>query len=155
MHKYETLNKIVLFISQDYIQKTVDDGALIPDIMYRLKSSIAGYKKFHMFSEQEAKDVLKLAKSEEIDGIMSKKVSFIVFAMELMKLWQKEVPKRYRPHLNISDKHFKLGGKVFWKQMMALKHSDAEDYDHKSSVIDDSISVANKFFNYHREVFLK
>ena len=54
--------------------------------------------------------------------------------------------------LNISDKRFKMGGKVFWKQMISLKQSDADSYNEKRNIIEDSIDVANGFFEYHKEV---
>ena len=149
MNKYNLLNKVVLFICQDYIVRTVKDGSEVPPLLTRLSAAITGYKQFHMFSQDEAKIVLKLAKSDEITDIMNKEVSFIVFTMELMKLWITTVPKQNRPHLNISDKHFRLGGKVFWQQMMKLKQVDTTSYKHKTEVIDDSITVANEFFNYH------
>ncbi len=148
----QVLNKCVLFVVQDYLQRTVDDGAELPSILYRLKASIAGYKSFHMFSIEEAEQVLKVSKDEHLLAIMDKEVSFLVFAMEVMKLWTEDIPKKNRPHLNISDKHFKLGGRFFWRQMMYLKQNDVDNYKDKQDIIDTSIDVANEFYKYHKEV---
>lgn len=155
MEGYNVLNKVVLFIAQDYIERTVADDHKVPSILIRLKGAVAGYKLFHMFSYDEAQTVIKMAKSEDIDNIMSKEVSFTIFTMELMKLWILNVPREHRPHLNISDKHFKIGGKMFWKQMIALKTEDSESYNLKTSIIDDSCSVAKEFFDYHYNIFIK
>lgn len=149
--KYTILNKVTLFICQDYIYRTKKDGKQVPLTLNKLESAISGYKVFHMFSQEEANIVLKMAKSKEIDDIMSKEVSFLIFVYELMKLWIEYVPKEHRPHLNISDKHFKLGGRVMWQQLLSLKKFDTEDYNNKQEVITDSITVANEFFDYHKE----
>ncbi len=146
------LNKIVLFICQDYIVRTQKDGGEIPPILSRLNGSITGFKQFHMFSIEEAKKVLLIAKEKDLLDIMDKEVSFLVFVMEVMKLWTQDIPKQNRPHLNISDKHFKLGGKMFWKQMMYLKKTDKENYIDKQDIIDTSIEVANEFYTYHRRL---
>ena len=150
-NKYHLLNLVILFTVQDYIRKSREDNGTVPPLLSKLEGSVAGYKSFHMFSIDEAKEVLRIAKKDGIKNIMEREVSFIVFAMEIMKIWIETVPKENRPHLNISDKHFKLGGKVYWQQMMALKKSDTKDYDHKTSVIDDSIEVAKAFMNFHIE----
>ena len=147
--KYSTLNKICLYISQDYIYRTKKDKGDVPPILHRLEWSVKVFKQQNMFSIEEADKVLKIAKSEEIDNIMNKEVSFIIFVFELMKLWTEYVPKEYRPNLNISDKHFKLGGRTLWKQMVKLKSKDVDKHSEKKEIIDDSITVANEFFNYH------
>ena len=149
MNKYNLLNKITLFVCQDYIKKSRDDNGTVPPVLSRLDGSITGYKAFHMFSVLEAKEVLRIASKDEIKTIMEKEVSFIVFVMEVMKIWTQTVPKKDRPHLNISDKQFKLGGRIYWQQMMALKKVDVDKYDHKTDVIDDSIKVAREFMNFH------
>ena len=146
----QVLNKVVLFVVQDYLQRTAEETEL-PPILYRLKASIQGYKSFHMFSIEEATQVLEISKDAKLLAIMDKEVSFLVFAMEVMKLWTEDVDKKNRPHLNISDKHFRLGGKHFWKQMMVLKKTDSEEYEEKTEVIDTSIDVAREFYKYHKE----
>lgn len=149
---YSLLNKIVLFVSQDYINHAKQDGVDVPPDLHRLEASIKVFKRQHMFTVEEAKRVLKIAKSDEMSAIMNKEISFIIFVYELMKLWINYVPKKDRPMLNISDKRFKMGGKVFWKQMISLKQSDADSYNEKRNIIEDSIDVANGFFEYHKEV---
>jgi len=146
----QTLNKIVLFVVQDYLQRTAEETEL-PPILYRLKASIEGYKKFHMFSLKEATEVLKISEEDELLSIMDKEVSFLVFAMEVMKVWTEDIPKKDRPHLNIADKHFKLGGRHFFKQMLVLKKTDIEEYKDKKEIISTSIDVANEFYQYHKE----
>ena len=146
----QTLNKVCLFVVQDYLQRTADETEL-PVILYRLKASIQGYKSFHMFDITEAKEVLKISKDPKLLAIMDKEVSFLVFAMEVMKLWTEDIPKEQRPHLNISDKRFKLGGRNFFKQMLYLKQTDKEQYEDKKDIIDTSIDVAREFYTFHKE----
>ena len=151
MNKYSLLNKIVLFIAQDYIYRTKNLGMNVPPILHRLEGSIKVFKQQNMFTVEEAKEVLLIAKSDEITAIMDKEVSFIIFVYELMKLWTTTVPKKYRPCLNIGDKQFAIGGRVFFREMIRMRQNDSEKYEIKKSVIDDSISVANEFFNFHVE----
>jgi len=146
----QVLNKIVLFVVQDYLQRTADETEM-PPILYKLKASIAGYKQFHMFSVDEATQVLAISKDKKLLEIMDKEVSFLVFSMEVMRLWTTDVDKKYRPHLNISDKHFKLGGREFWRQLILLKQTDKESYEDKKEIIDTSIDVAHEFYTYHKE----
>ena len=150
---YSTFNKVVLFIVADYIHRTKQEAA-VPPILHRLEGAIVVFKRGHQFSVPEAKQVLKIAQSDEISNIMNKEVSFMIFAFELMKLWVEYVPKEDRPLLNISDKHFKLGGRVFYRQMIKMKHSDAEKYEEKTNIINDSVQVASEFLDYHKGVLL-
>ena len=149
-----TFNKIILFVAQDYIYRTKKEGASVPPVLHKLEGAVKVFKQQNMFSVEEAKEVLKIARSEEIDAIMNKEVSFIIFTFELMKLWVNHVPKVDRPILNISDKHFKLGGRVFYQSMLKLKQENEDKHKDKKSIIDDSITVANEFFSYHKKVLL-
>ena len=149
---HDLLNKIVLFVAQDYIYRTKKDDNDVPPLLHKLEGSVKVFKQQNMFSIEEAEKVLKIAKSDEISSIMNREVSFIIFVYELMRLWIEYVPKKDRPILNISDKKFAMGGKVFWKQMISMKQSNIDTYSHKKSVIDDSITVAKEFFEYHKKI---
>ncbi len=144
----QILNKITLFIVSDYIEHSKEGESKIPEVLTRLNASIAGYKKFHMFTLEEAKVVTEIAKEDGLTKIMEEHISYIIFAMELMKLWVNNIPKKQRPIL-ISDKHLKLGGRYFFLSMMSLKRDDKDEYDRKSEIIDTSIRVANDFWSYH------
>jgi len=146
--KYDLLNLVVLFLVADYIMRTKQE-ADVPPILHKLEGAISVFKRNNQFSIAEAKQVLKIAQSDEITDIMSKEVSFMIFAFELMKIWVNYVPKVDRPLLNISDKHFRLGGKIFYKQMIKMKRTDSDKHSDKTAIINDSIAVANEFFEYH------
>ena len=144
----QILNKITLFLVSDYITHTKSQDGKVPDVLTRLNSSIAGYKKFHMFTPGEAKIVSQISHQQELKDILDHNISYIIFAMELMKLWVRDVPKKQRPML-ISDKHLKLGGKYFFMAMLHLKQDDKTEYERKKDIIDNSIEVANAFWKYH------
>ena len=152
---YDLLNKVVLFIAQDYIVRTKNDSGAVPPVLHRLEAAITVYKRGNMFTQEEAKLILKVAQSDEISAIMDREVSFIIFTFELMKLWTTYVHKEYRPILNISDKNFRLGGRQMWRQMLYLKQRNAEEHEVKQQIIDDSIDVATEFFNYHTQILIK
>ncbi len=147
---YTVLNKVTLFVVQDYLTNSLADGGQIPHKMKKLNGAITGYKKFHMFSAEEATIVIDVSKDPEIKEILARELSYVVFAMELMKQWIEDVPKRHRPHLNMSDKHFKLGGGHFWAEMLKLKQHNKGNYKHKMHVIDDSREIAQKFYEFHK-----
>ena len=148
MSDYSLLNKIVLFLVKDYIDRAREEST-VPDILVRLSAQISGYRQFHMFSLEEANKVLEIAETKEIRDIMDEHVSYIIFALELMKLWTEAVPKKDRPHLNISDKHFKLGGKYYWLAMIKLKKNDQDKYKETDATIEISRDTAKRLLEYH------
>ena len=152
--KTTTLNKIICFLVHDYIvsaqsQKNKEGKEVqIPPQLIRLRGSIAGFKKFHMFSVEEAEELSLIAKEEALLKILDQDVSYIIVAMELMKLWTQSIPRNQRPIL-ISDKHFKLGGSYFWNAMLFLKSEANDEYLAKKNTIDNSKIMANQFWEYH------
>ena len=152
--KTKTLNKIILFLVQDYIvsaqsQKTKEGKQVqTPPQLTHLRASIAGFKKFHMFTIEEAEELSLIAKEEGLLEILDQDVSYIIVTMELMKLWTQTIPKNKRPVL-ISDKHFKLGGSYFWNAMIYLKSEANDEYIEKKNTIDNSKKMANDFWEYH------
>ena len=150
-----TLNKTMLFLVHDYIvsaqsQKTKEGKQVeIPPQLVRLRASIAGFKKFHMFTIEEAEELTVIAKEDELLKILDQDVSYIIVAMELMKRWSESIPKNQRPALSVSDKHFKLGASHFWQAMIYLKEHANEEYLAKKETIDNSKKMANEFWDYH------
>ena len=150
---YHLLNKIVMFTAEAYIELSTAEGNLAPEALERLRYGIIGQRKINMFTQTEAKICLELGKDERLIKIMDNEISFIVFVYELMKIWTMTVPRDKRPILGVSDKHFKLGGSVFYKQMLVAKQKDTKEYEEKQAIINDSKRVAQEFFQFHWEQF--
>ncbi len=146
------LNKLVLFHVESYIQMTLDSKDPVPPHLMQLKLGIITYRKFNRFTQEEADIVLKFAENEELKEFMAAEVSFVVFSLELMKLWIAYVPKKQRPILGVSDKKFKLGGDTFWKQMLIAKEMSPEEYAQKKQIIKDSKEIAGKFFEFAKRI---
>jgi hypothetical protein len=72
-----------------------------------------------------------------------------MFTLELMKLWVENIPKEYRPRLNISDKRLSKGRAMYAIAMLKLKQKDSEKYSEMSAIMNDSIDTVKNFFEYH------
>ena len=108
-NKYDLLNKVVLYTIESYFKMSIEGGAKLIPLHVRLLGAINGYKKFHLFTPEQSREVISYSDNERLNKILKQDVSFIVFALELVKLWIEDVPKENRPHLNISDKRLVLG----------------------------------------------
>ncbi len=145
-----TFNKVILFTIQGYLEQHKEQAEL-PGLLHRLNGQIGMYKQLNLFSQEEATIVLKASSQDEITEITKKNVSFIVFVLQLIKRWVEEIPKKQRPHLNISDKKLRLGKAIFFKDMIQLKKTNGYQYKLKKEIIDTSIETADDFFNYYKD----
>ena len=95
--------------------------------------------------------ISRISSDEDFKKILSTQVSFLVFVLELMKLWVDTVPKEHRPNLNINDKKLRIGRAMFAMSMLELKQKDKDKHEELSNVIQDSVLTAKHFFGYHEK----
>jgi hypothetical protein len=141
----------VLFTIHEYLETTIKESKSVDDFVYQLRSTLAGYKSFHRLSADEAEILMNLGKDEVMMNIVDEEISFLIFALELLRIWTEFYPKSERPSLNISDKRFKGAVGAFVIPMLKLKQSDPERYDRMKPIITDSKMTAKKFFMYAEE----
>jgi len=149
-NKYITFNKLVLYTCEAYITKSIEDELTIAPIHKNLQIAIRGYMIMGRFSPLEAKRIISLNKDEKLKAITEKNISFLVYVLELIKLWVDDVPKKHRPHLNISDKKLRVGRSLFAMGMLKLKQSDEDKYQELRDIIDVSVDVAREFYEFNR-----
>ena len=148
MNKYETLNKVVLHTVDLYLERVRQDDMNLPPTLDRLRRGLVTQRMLNKFTPEEAEKVLEIGRDKEFKAIMDRDISFLIFALELMKVWTMSVPKDKRPILGVSDKHFKLGGDSLWQQMLLARSKAPEEYSEKKQVIVDSKEVAQGFFEH-------
>ena len=148
---YITFNKLILFTVEAYITRSIEDGLSVDPLHLRLKSAIKGYMIMSRFSKEEAEKLFEFGKDPRLQRITEQDVSFLVFALELMKLLIEDVPRNMRPHLNISDKRLKIGRGLFVVDMLKIKKRDEKRYKEFREIIDTSVVTAKQFYAYHFE----
>ena len=145
----EILNKIVLFTVDVYIDRLRSEGATLPSILDRMKIGIVGFKRSNWFTDKEAKLVVDAASDPELEAIIRREISHLVFILTVIKIWVETVDKKDRPLLNISDKKLAKGKAEYALHMLKLKQRDSEDYKKKKEIIDYSVETAEQFMEYH------
>lgn len=151
---YEIMfNKLCLFTVEAYFSRAISEGLSEDPFHKEVQNAINGYLTFGRYSTEERDVIIALGKEEAFKKITHKQISFIVFGLELLKAWVELIPKKNRPHLNISDKRLKVGRTQFVLTMVKLKNEDREKYDELKSIIDDSVITAKLFIGYaHRRL---
>ena len=148
---YNTLNKLVLYTVNRYIGSAIEDGLEPSQLHYRIKFATKVFMENNPLTEEDMEIISKISSDEDFKKILSTQVSFLVFVLELMKLWVDTVPKEHRPNLNINDKKLRIGRAMFALSMLELKQKDKDKHEELSSVIQDSVLTAKHFFSYHEK----
>jgi len=151
---HHLLNKVILFTIEKYIDQCIKEGTEPTPLHFRILGAIKGWKTFHMFSELEAAKVIGISKDPGLKKIIDIHVSYLVFALELIKQLTEQTPKQYRPMLNISPKKLVAGRALYAVSMLKLKQRDEEQYKETKDVIDDSVIAAKHFFEFHAQRIL-
>ena len=149
---YITFNKLILFTVGEYFERAIKDGITTDPFHRKIVSSVAAYRTLGRFSQSEAKKLMECGSTDEAIKIKDVEVSYIIYALELMKIWVLEVPKRYRKgiYLGISDTRLSAGRAGFALDLIKMKRDDTEQYTEKSEIILQSVKAAEDFFNYYK-----
>lgn len=156
MNKYDTLNKVILYTIKSYIEKSIEEGLEPSPLHFRLLGATRVFKRENPINDDDREAMKQIRESEELQRIVKTDVSFLVYTLELIKQYVEQVPKEYRPMLNISDKKLIIGRGSFAVGMLQLKQRDAEKHAELTEIINDSIVTAKHFFSFHmRELIEK
>ena len=148
--------KVIIFTIDTYIARMRSEGLELPKLLIDLRSSIIAFKPANVFTEAEAKQVLKYGKDPELLEIIHTEISHVIFILTVIKLWAELIPKKDRPLLNISDKRLIKGKAEYAMYMLKLKQSNKETYEEKRDIIDTSVKTAEAFMEYHiRKLIIK
>ena len=144
-------NNMILFTCHQYIEKSQKDKLSLSPIHHQLKASISAYMMLHRFTIAEAKVVTDLGEDERLKKITAVEVSYLIYVLELIKLFVETVPKAERPHLNISDKRLMHGKAHYFSFMLEMKRRDPEQYKKTKDLVNDSVLSAKHFFGFMEE----
>jgi hypothetical protein len=152
MTDYTLLNKVVLYTANRYIDSSIKEG-LEPSVLHhRLKFAAKVFMERNPLTKEDMDVISKVSSDEDFQAIIGGQVSFLVFVLELVKLWVDAVPKESRPLLNISDKKLRIGRAMFAIEMLQLKKTNIFKHEGLTAVINDSVSTAKAFFEYHERM---
>ena len=150
MKNYTTFNRLILFTAEAYLSSAIKEGLTTDPLHKNIVSGIRSYMTFGRFSKEESMLLQELGKDPIVENIKTVEVSFVVYAMELMRLWVLNVPREVRKniYLGVSNKKLILGRGHFVKSMLHLKQRDEESYKEKREIIDASVLTAKHFFAF-------
>jgi len=156
MNKYSLLNRAVLAQCYLWIDNHTNerDGEL-PDICYKIRT--AGYNSLHInrFSQEEADMLKELTSKDEFKHIREVDISLIVMALEVMKKWIEDVPKKDRPFININDKKLLFGQNSYFKYMIAVKQKNPEIYQNQKDIMTTTSVNAQLWYSYIKKNTVK
>jgi len=153
MKNYLTFNRLILFTVEAYLARAIEEGLTHEEFHKKLVSGIRSFMVMGRFSKEEQERLKILGEDTIMEKIKNKEVSFVVYALELMRLWVTEVPREVRKnlYLGVSNKKLLLGRAYFVKTMLHLKHTDEENYKEKRQIIDESVLNAKHFFSFFED----
>lgn len=153
MNDYITFNKMILFTVEAYLSAADNQGQTKEQMHKDLISGIRGYMTFCKFSPSQRQQLTDLENDAKLNALKKQEISFIVYAMELIKLWLENVPIQHRKHihLGVSNKKLRAGRAYFALLMLQQKQLDKNEYDKKKEIIDVSVITAKHFFSYMKE----
>ncbi len=147
---YVVFNKLMLFTAEAYLSKAIEDGLTDETIHKKIVSGIRSYMVMSRFDQEEAKILQKLGEHEYMENLKKSEIAFVVYALEILRLYIEEIPQQYRKsiYLGVSNRELKKGRAYFAINMLRLKQRDAKQYEETRIIIDESVLTAKKFFMY-------
>ena len=96
---YLVFNKLILFTAEAYLSKSVEDGLTIEPLHKKIISGIRAYMVMGRFSKEETKLLQKLGEHKYMQDLKKTEIAFVVYALELLRLYTEEVPQHYRKNI--------------------------------------------------------
>lgn len=145
--------KLVLFTVQAYLEQALKDGTSKDDLHRKIVRGINGYRVFRRFTRDEHKRIVALGEDEYMQKLRSVEISFVVYALELLKLLIEDYNKF---SIGVNKKALKKGGRgTFAIAMLAKKKENIEEYEKYAQIISTSIITAKQFYYYTKEKLCK
>jgi len=138
------IHKLIFANIHNFIEQ--DDTAHLPPIVYRIQTKCRMYTINHPMTQEEAHLALSFMDDPKFKEIVDREVSFIIVALELMRLYIEKVDNATT--LNINKGKLLMSYRIFVEGMLTLKQIDRERYEEKRKTIDDSKDMALALFSY-------
>jgi hypothetical protein len=94
---------------------------------------------------------MKIADTQFMKDMVNVQVDRTIFALEMLYLYVKEIPKHKRANLNISDTKLLAAKGELVKDMLKLKKRSDLDYNRVKEIVDDSRLAAKRYFYFVKD----
>jgi len=155
LKKSDLFTRVLLFTVVNYIRQSREDGVDTEGVPDRIAETVILYAKQNPITIEEQEMLKPIADSGALDISNKGGISFVIFVMELVKMWALEYPKEKRPLLSVGERNLKKGKGLFTNEMLAKKFSkkkeEKEEYTELKKIINDSQSLAQEWYTIHRK----
>ena len=157
MKDYTTFTRLILFTCEAYLSKAVAEGITSETMHKKIVSGIRSFMTFGRFSKEEQQLLQELGKDPIVERIKAVEISYVVYSLELLKLWVQNVPREVRKniYLGVSNKKLLMGRASFATMMLHMKRDNEEVYREKREIIDASVLNAKHFYAFFEEKLVK
>jgi len=143
--------KLICFTIEAYLDEINSKETYNYPFMIKLRTAIRAYMTFHRFSPKEYTEVMKIADTQFMKDMVNVQVDRTIFALEMLYLYVKEIPKHKRANLNISDTKLLAAKGELVKDMLRLKKRSDLDYNRVKEIVDDSRLAAKQYFYFVKD----
>ncbi len=150
---YTTFNKLILFSVEQYLSQAIEEGTSTEQLHKDIIAGIRSFMTFGRFSKEEQERLERIGEHDTIQRLKAVEVSYVIYALELLRLWVTQVPREVRRniHLGVGNKKLMMGKASFAIHLLKLKQQDMDTYKEKKKIIDESVKTARLFFHYMLE----
>ena len=143
--------KVILFTIEAYLDDINPKDTYNYPFMLKIRTAIRGYLVWHKMSPEEADKVISTGKHEFMEKLTHQQIDRTIYALELLYLYIKEIPKRERANLNISDEKIKLAKAGLVTDVLKLKHKNTETGARIKEIVKESRVTAKQYYAYLEE----
>ena len=147
----QTKSLLLIYTIEAYLDEINSKETYNYPFMIKLRTAIRGYMTFHKFSPKEYTEVMKIADTQFMKDMVNVQVDRTIFALEMLYLYVKEIPKHKRANLNISDTKLLAAKGELVKDMLRLKKRSDLDYNRVKEIVDDSRLAAKRYFYFVKD----
>ena len=151
MNKQQLFQRLILYTIEGYLDDIKNDTTYNYPFMLKLRTAIRSYMVFHKFNREEYNEVMRIADTEFMENAKEQMVDRVIFALEMLFLYVKEIPKNKRAMLNISDSKLIQAKTGLIMDMLKMKQSRPESHTRVKEIIEDSRINAKRYFYFCQE----
>ena len=135
---------LMIFTAEAYLTRSIEDGLTDDPFHRKLVSGINSYRTMRRFSKEELELVVDLGKEEYMEKLKQIEIAFVIYALQILK----RAAEDYTFIIGVGRKKLLKGKAEFAIDMLKLKQRDKEKYQSTKAIIDESVIVANRFYDY-------
>ena len=133
---------LILFTAQAYMETEIKDGMTDDTIHKRIVAGIEAWKRMRRFSNEELLLIQQLNKQEIIKDLTHREISFIVYALELLKHARND----HNYIIGVGSRILKRGSATFILGLVKTKAADLDRYNKIKDVITTTEETARDFY---------